>query len=62
VVLDVHIARDGGTQEVKVVSGDPVLADAAIAAVKQWRFKPHTLNGQPVEMQTRVILNFRLPT
>lgn len=62
VVLDLHIGRDGTIQEVTLVNGAPLLADAAIAAVKQWRFKPHTLDGHPVEMQTRVTLNFRLPT
>ena len=61
VVLDVRIGRDGAIQDVKLVSGQPLLADAAIAAVKQWRFKPRVLKGQPVEMQTRVTLNFRMP-
>jgi TonB family protein len=61
VVLEVHIGRDGAIQNVKVVSGQPLLANAAIAAVKQWRFKPHLVQGQPVEMQTRVTLNFRSP-
>jgi TonB family protein len=61
VVLDVHINQDGTVQEVKMVSGDSVLAQAAMDAVKQWRFKPHTVNGHPAEMQTRVTLNFRLP-
>ena len=61
VVLEVHIGRDGAIQDVKVVSGQPLLANAAIAAVKQWRFKPHKVQGQPVEMQTRVTLNFRSP-
>jgi protein TonB len=61
VVLDVRIDRDGAIQEVKLLSGQPLLAEAAIAAVKQWRLKPRTLQGHPVEMQTRVILNFRMP-
>jgi TonB family protein len=61
VVLDVRIGRDGAIQDVKLVSGQPLLTDAAIAAVKQWRFKPRMLKGQPVEMQTRVTLNFRMP-
>jgi TonB family protein len=62
VVLDVRIGRDGVVQDAKVVSGETPLASAAIAAVKQWRFKPHTQQGQPVEMQTRVTLNFKLPS
>jgi TonB family protein len=61
VVLDVRTREDGTIEEVKLVSGQPALADAAIAAVKQWRFRPPTVKGQPVEMQTRVTLNFRLP-
>lgn len=55
VVLEVRIGLDGAVQDVKAVSGQQVLADAAIAAVKQWRFK-----AQTVESQTRVTLNFRM--
>jgi TonB family protein len=62
VVLDVRISRDGEVQKVNVVSGQHLLADAAIAAVKMWRFSPRTVNGQPAEMQTTVTLNFRLPS
>jgi TonB family protein len=61
VVLEVRIGRDGAIQDVKLVSGQSLLADAAIAAVRQWRFKPRVLKGQPVEMQTTVTLNFRMP-
>jgi TonB family protein len=61
VVLDVRVGRDGTVQTVNPVSGQGLLADAAIAAVKQWRFKPRMVKGQPAEMQTKVILNFRLP-
>ena len=61
VVLEVRIGRDGAIQDVKLVSGQPSLANAAIAAVKQWRFKSRMVQGQPVEMQTRITLNFRLP-
>jgi TonB family protein len=60
VVLDVRMGRDGAVQAVNLVSGQALLADAAIAAVKQWRFKPRMVKGQPVEMQTKVMLNFRL--
>lgn len=61
VVLDVRAGRDGSIQEIKLLSGQPLLADAAMAAVKQWRFKPLVVKGQPVEMQTTITLNFRLP-
>jgi TonB family protein len=61
VVLDVHIGQDGSVQEVTLVSGSPLLAQAATGAVKQWRFKPRLVSGRPAEMQTRITLNFRLP-
>ena len=61
VVLDVRMGRDGAVQAVNLVRGQSLLAEAAIAAVKQWRFKPRMVKGQPAEMQTKVILNFRLP-
>jgi protein TonB len=61
VVLDVHIGADGTVQEMKVVSGPPLLTAAAMDAVRQWRFQPRTVEGRQVEMQTRITLNFRLP-
>jgi TonB family protein len=62
VVLEVRIGSDGSVEQVRVVSGQPVLANAALAAVKQWRFKPRQVNGQAAEMQTTITLNFRLPS
>lgn len=62
VVLEVHIRHDGSVEQVNVVSGQPVLANAATAAVKRWRFKPREIDGQPAEMQTTITLNFRLPS
>jgi TonB family protein len=61
VELDVRIGRDGTVQEIDLLSGERALANAAIAAVKQWEFRPRMVKGQSVEMQTKVTLNFRLP-
>ena len=61
VVLEVRVGRKGSVEDVMLLSGRRLLANAAIAAVKQWRFRPHLVMGQPVEMQTKVTLNFRLP-
>ncbi len=61
VVLEVHVGTDGKVQDVQVLSGPPQLVGASTAAVRQWRFKPHTENGRPVEMEGRVSLNFKLP-
>ena len=61
VVLQATIGRDGSVQDVKLVRGYFVLAKAAIAAVKQWRFRPSTINGRPVEAQTVITLTFSYP-
>jgi len=60
VVLQLHINRDGAVEEVKPVSGDALLAQAAGEAVKQWRFKPRAIHGRFVEMETTITINFRL--
>jgi len=61
VLLDVRADRRGDVQDIKLVSGDPILAEAAIAAVRQWQFKPPKVNGRPVEMETKITLTFSLP-
>ena len=55
------ISKTGDITHVKVLSGDPQLARAATEAVKQWKYKPYLLNGEPVEIQTQVTINFKLP-
>jgi TonB family protein len=61
VVLEVRTHLDGTIEEVKLISGERLLAEAAIDAVKQWQFRPRMLHGQPVEMHTTITLNFSLP-
>jgi protein TonB len=61
VLLDATINREGQISNVKVVKGDKVLARAAADAVKQWRYKPYYLDGQPVEIETQITVNFKLP-
>lgn len=60
VVLHAVIGKNGEVQNLQVVSGHPMLTQAAIQAVKQWRYKPYFLNGQPVEVDTNVTVNFSL--
>jgi len=55
------ISRTGDITAVKILSGEPQLARAAANAVKQWKYKPYLLNGSPVEIQTQVTINFKLP-
>ncbi len=60
VVLMAVIDRDGSVRDVRVESGLPILAQAAIDAVKQWRYKPYLVDGEPVEVDSRITINFTL--
>ena len=60
VVLKALIAKDGTITNLELISGHPMLAPAAIDAVKQWRYRPYLLNGEPVEMETQIQVNFTL--
>jgi periplasmic protein TonB len=61
VVLQVFIGRDGAVQDAKFLQGSLVFARAAIDAVKQWRFKPYSMNGRAVSVQSVITLNFKPP-
>ena len=61
VQLQATIGRDGSISNLKTLSGDAMLARAAQDAVKQWKYKPYYLNGEPVEIQTQITVNFKLP-
>jgi protein TonB len=60
VVLMAVIGQDGSVKDVRVESGLPILAQAAIDAVKQWRYKPYLIDGAPVEVDSRITINFTL--
>lgn len=60
VTLHVIISREGDVENIQLVSGHPMLAPAAIEAVKQWKYKPFLLNGEPVIVETQVMVNFVL--
>ena len=62
VSLQALISRDGSIQELQILSGPGILATAAREAVKQWHFKPYLQNGQPVETQARITVNFTIST
>jgi TonB family protein len=61
VVLKALIDKSGSVEEVTLVSGPPMLATAAIEAVKQWKYKPYLLNDQPVKIETLITVSFPLP-
>jgi len=61
VQMEATIDREGNVTNLKVISGDPILSRAATDAVHQWRYKPYYLDGDPVEIQTQITVNFKLP-
>jgi TonB family protein len=60
VKLHVFLATDGTVQRIEVVDGDPLLAEAAVKAVKQWIFEPVIVGGKPVEADTTVQVSFQI--
>jgi protein TonB len=60
VVLHAIISRDGRINALEVVSGSPFFVKAALDAVRQWRYRPTMLNGEPVEVETTITVVFRL--
>ncbi len=61
VVLEVQVAEDGTISNLRTLSGDPILANAASEAVRNWRYQPYRQGNQPSQFQTDVTLNFNPP-
>jgi protein TonB len=62
VVLQMQISEAGDVKDARLISGHPLLAPPAIEAVKQWKYKPYLLDGEPVQVETRATVDFRLDT
>jgi periplasmic protein TonB len=60
VVLEATISKEGSIEQLKIISGHPLLTQAALDAVKQWKYRPVLLNGQPVDVITSITVNFTL--
>jgi len=60
VVLQAEISKEGTIQNLRVLSGPPLLIQSALDAVKQWRYRPYVLNGEPVEVETTITVMFSL--
>jgi periplasmic protein TonB len=58
--LHAIISKDGSVQQLEVMSGHPLLVQAALDAVRQWKYRPTTLNGEPVEVDTTIDVIFSL--
>jgi len=60
VVLEALISKEGTMQNLRLISGHPLLVQAAINAVSQWRYRPYILNGEAIEVETQITVNFML--
>jgi protein TonB len=60
VLLQATIDTKGNLADLKVVQGDPILVKAAVDAVKKWRYRPYILNGEPVDVDTTIKVQFHL--
>jgi len=60
VVLAAVISKDGTIENLRTLSGHPMLVSAAISAVSQWRYKPYILNDEAIEVDTQITVNFVL--
>jgi len=60
VVLSAVISKEGTVENLRVVSGHPMLVEAALNAVRQWQYRPYLLNGEPVEVESAVTVIFQL--
>jgi protein TonB len=59
VILQAVIGKDGRIENLRVISGNPLLVKAAWDAVLQWRYRPYLLDGEPVEVETQITVNFK---
>ena len=60
VVLAAIISTAGTIEQLQVLSGHPMLVNAALQAVGQWRYRPYVLNGEVIEVETQITVNFKL--
>jgi len=60
VVMKAIISQEGDVQRLLLLSGDPLLVPPAVEAAKQWKYKPYLLQGQPVEVETKITIMFSL--
>jgi protein TonB len=58
VVLHAIISKQGTIENLSVISGPPMLTTSAVDAVRRWRYRPYLLNGDPVEVETTINVNF----
>ena len=60
VVLHAEISKEGEIADLSAISGDPMLTQAALDAVRQWKYRPYLIDGKPVAVETEIRVNFQL--
>jgi protein TonB len=60
VVLQATIDTKGNLVDIKIVQGDPILVKASVDAIKKWKYRPYILNGEPVDVDTTIKIQFHL--
>ena len=60
VLLQATIDTKGNLVDIKIVQGDPILVKASVDAVKKWKYRPYILNGEPVDVDTTIKIQFHL--
>lgn len=60
VVLQATIDRQGNIQDLRPVSGDPILVKSAVKAVSKWKYRPYVLNGEVVEVETQITVRYHM--
>jgi protein TonB len=60
VIMRATIAKDGTISDLQLVSGDPLLTQAALDAVKKWKYRPYLKDGQALDVETQITVNFQL--
>jgi periplasmic protein TonB len=60
VVIQALIGKGGDVVDLRVISGNELLVPSAIEAVKQWKYKPYVMQGQPIEVDTQITINYTL--
>ena len=59
-VIKAVISTEGKIEQAQIISGSPLLSNAAMDAIRQWRYRPYLLNDKPVEVETEITVNFAL--
>jgi protein TonB len=60
VIVKAVISREGAIEQAQVISGQGLLSNSALAAIRQWKYRPYYLNNEPIEVETQITVNFIL--